>query len=277
MKKLLGKAFPFVENVCRINDITEIRVRVGQKLLVKTLYGEIYAPFVADENYIDSVIDAATNNSRYAYEDSISNGFIDYADGIRIGVSGNGWVNNGKTVYKNFYSLCIRVPHEINFYPDFPDTIIENFENTLLISPPGGGKTTLLREIAYRLSEKYDLLIIDEREEICGKNLIMRRGKRCDVMQGVPKKYAFETAIRTMAPQIVACDELFGDDDFSAVERLILSGIKVVATYHADRYLPDRLNETFYYKIFLSSKPKPGSIVSIVCKNGDRKIINVDS
>ncbi len=124
MKKLLGKAFPFVENVCRIKDITEIRVRVGQKLLVKTLYGEVFAPFIADGNYIDGVIDAATNNSRYAYEDSISNGFIDYADGIRIGVSGNGWVNNGKTVYKNFYSLCIRVPHEVNFYPDFPDNII---------------------------------------------------------------------------------------------------------------------------------------------------------
>ena len=263
MQKMLGDAYPYVENVCDVNEINEIRIRLGQKILVKTYCGAFFVPFVADDAYIESVVDSVTNNSRYAFEETISEGYVDYAGGIRVGLVGEGWNNGDRSVFRKFYSLCIRIPHEIKSYSALPDELLNDFDNTLLVSPPGGGKTTLLRECAYRLSLKHDLLIIDERSEICGKNLVISHGKRADIIQGIPKKRAFETAIRTMAPEIVVCDELFGEEDFCAVERIIFSGIKVMATFHADGKVRPALDRLFANKIYLSSKPHPGSIKSI--------------
>lgn len=270
MQKMLGEAYPYVVNVCPENEITEIRIRVGKRIEIKTRQGRFFTRFSADGEYIENLIKRITNNSKYAYEDRLSQGYVDYSDGIRIGVAGDGWVNNGKIIYKKIYSLCVRIPHIIEVSAEPVKKILDNFDNTLLVSPPGGGKTTLLRCIAEKLSENNDLLIIDERSEICGRGLVFYRGTRCDVIQGVPKEYAFETAIRTMSPQIVVCDELFGEKDYFAVKTLIGSGIKVAATFHSDGVIPDMLNELFYYKVFLSSKPTPGSIKSIVCGTAAR-------
>lgn len=265
MQKMLGEAYPYVINVCPENEITEIRIRVGKRIEIKTRCGRFFTRFLADGEYIENLIKRVTNDSKYAYEYQLSQGYIDYSDGIRIGVVGDGWVKNGKIIYKKIYSLCVRIPHIIEVSARPIKKILDKFDNTLLVSPPGGGKTTLLRCMAEKLSEKCDLLIIDERSEICGRGLTFYRETHCDVIQGVPKEYAFETAIRTMSPQIVVCDELFGEKDFFAVKTLIGAGIKVAATFHSDGVIPDMLNELFYYKVFLSSKPMPGSIKSIVC------------
>ena len=111
---------------------------------------------------------------------------------------------------------------------------------------------------------RYDVLIIDEREEICGKDKSMRTGIRADVMQGVPKRLVYERAIRTMAPQIVVCDELFGKEDYEAVSRLSSSGVKVLASFHSDTDADEKLKSLFPNRIILSSNPRPGSIVSII-------------
>ncbi len=268
MQKLLGEVYYYINNVCLIDKITEIRIRINQKIIIKTKDSSIYLPFVATKKFIDDVVDRATNFSRYAYQGNISKGYIDYEGGVRIGLTGEGWNNGRDNVFREIYSLCIRIPHEIKSI-NIPDEIIKK-ENILIISPPGGGKTTLLREISRRLGERYDLLIIDEREEICGKRLQFDPSSRCDVVQGIPKDVVFENIIRSMSPQIVACDELFGEKDYTSVKEIIRSGVNVIATVHGNNHIPDVLNGIFNTKIYLSSIPHPGIIKSIVCNNNEK-------
>ena len=266
MQKLLGeKICEKINSVVNGAKIYEIRLRTGKDIHLKTEKGDIFLDQTVTEKMLSEIVSVAANNSLYAYEAQISNGYIDYRNGIRIGIVGEGVNTEGGFVsLKKIFSLCIRFPHEVIGCAKDISYLLDDFENTLIISPPGAGKTTLLREAARLLSMRYDVLIVDEREEICGKGKTLRTGQRADVMQGVPKRLVYERAIRTMAPQIVVCDELFGEEDFSAVRRIALSGVKVLASYHSDKDVSEPLKSIFRNRIILSSNPHPGSIVSIV-------------
>ncbi len=266
MQKLLGgKICEKINSIINGAKIYEIRLRTGKDIHLKTEKGDIFLDQTVTEKMLSEIVSVAANNSLYAYEAQISNGYIDYRNGIRIGIVGEGVNTEGGFVsLKKIFSLCIRFPHEVIGCAKDISYLLDDFENTLIISPPGAGKTTLLREAARLLSMRYDVLIVDEREEICGKGKTLRTGQRADVMQGVPKRFVYERAIRTMAPQIVVCDELFGEEDFSAVRRIALSGVKVLASYHSNKDVSEPLKSIFRNRIILSSNPHPGSIVSIV-------------
>ena len=266
MEKLLGeRLYNAIYKKIGSAELYELRLRTGKEIHVKTSEGEVFLDETVNEGMLAEIVTAATNNSVYAYENQISNGYVDYRNGIRIGITGAGVNTDGNFVsVKKYYSLCIRFPHEIIGCAKDVSHILDKFENTLIISPPGGGKTTLLREMGRLLAMRYDVLIIDEREEICGKDKSMRTGIRADVMQGVPKRLVYERAIRTMAPQIVVCDELFGKEDYEAVSRLSSSGVKVLASFHSDTDADEKLKSLFPNRIILSSNPRPGSIVSII-------------
>ena len=267
MEKLLGgELFQAVISCAPKNSITEIRLRIDKKIYVKTKSGGQFINFIAQKYLLEKIVAEATDYSLYAYEKEISEGYIPYKNGIRIGIVGNGRVGENNIIgYKEIFALNIRIPHQILDCPLEIMSLLENFQSTLIISPPYGGKTTLIREMARILSEKSDVMVIDERYELCGENCVLERGERCDIVQGVPKNRVFETAIRTMAPEIVVCDELFGDSDYLAVKRITLSGIKCLATFHCTdiNRVPVTLKEIFGNIITLSSKPVAGSIVSI--------------
>ena len=114
----------------------------------------------------------------------------------------------------------------------------------------------------------YDTVIIDERSEIAG-NSIDFKNKRVDIIQGIPKNIIFEKIIRSMSPQIVVCDELFSNQDILAVQNFTRAGIKCIASFHAVNidYVEPELKKIFNKFITLSSKPKVGSITSIINKN----------
>lgn len=266
MRNLLGETlYGKITAVCAGDRLTEVRLRLNKEIMLKTVCGVVFLDEAADGELLERVVKNATNNSRYAYEEEIDRGYIDYRGGVRIGITGEARRSvNGIIAISRIYSLCIRVPHEIIGCASPLGELLDDFQNTLLISPPGGGKTTLLRETARLLAKRSDVAIIDERGEICGKDLSLRIGERCDVLQGVPKSEAFERIVRTMSPEIVVCDELFGQKDFEAVERLDSSGIKVLASYHSGGDAPEKLKRLFVNRVILSSKPRPGSIVSIV-------------
>ena len=246
-------------------DVTEIRVRVHKPLLLKLATGYRLCDFVPSETYPEEVLKRATLFSPYAFEDQISSGYVAYRNGVRIGVAGKGKrLSAGKLVFSRINSLCIRFPHEIiglsrrlgDFYSDFSDTLV--------VSPPFCGKTTLIRDMALTLSERYDTLYIDEREELCG-DLSMKTGKRADVIQGIPKEYLYENVIRSMSPQIVVCDELFSENDFTAIRSFSLAGIKCLASFHGTDFdhLPEIAKRLFRRFIFLTDKPAVGTVSSI--------------
>ena len=204
MEKLLGEeVWSFVK--AQKEEIREIRIRLFRPVTVKTQHGVVYSDLIANQELINGILARATEGSFYAYEDQIAKGYIEYGKGMRIGVVGDSTFNGEKIALRRAYSLCIRIPHEI--IGCAAPYVKDDFCSTLIVSPPSGGKTTMLRDFCRLLSQRYDLLVVDERYEICGADLSMKMGDRCDVVQGVDKRRVYETAIRTMAPEIVACDE----------------------------------------------------------------------
>lgn len=231
------------------NFITEIRVRKGQPVIIeyKGEYKYINSLGICESarnaisiNDIDSIIVRATKGSVYSYAEQIKSGFITVFHGIRIGIAGE-YVTQGSEVktIKNITSINIRIPHNVTGCSNF---IIENLffdglHSTMLYSKPGLGKTTMLRDLAINLSkmQKYNILVFDERNEISaidadgnGYDL----GDRVDIVRCYNKKSAIAEAIRAMKPQIILTDELYGEDDISAMKYADNCGICIVASSH---------------------------------------------
>ncbi len=244
----------FRERMCecleKFEEICEIRVRSNKNLVVYTFGGRYVTDYIATQEDIDYILKIATSRSLYAVEESIKCGYISCDGGIRIGLSGEAVLDNGKLrSIKNINILVIRIAKSVQNLPMEVLPIINNFDNTLILSPPFLGKTTLLREMTRRLSDKgNDILVIDERNEISAtvdgkQNLDL--GANTDVMVGVPKIACYEGAVRTMAPDIIVTDEIFGEREVDCLVDSVRSGVKVMATAHAcniDKFL---LNKSY--------------------------------
>jgi stage III sporulation protein AA len=130
-------------------------------------------------------------------------------------------------------------------------------KNTLIISPPGCGKTTYLRDISRKLCELSDVinvLIIDERFEIAsqyGGARLLNVGKYVDVLSGCDKTYGFREGVRTLRPDVIITDELVSEDDVKACNNAIMSGITVVASAHAQD-INDLKNKAIFKELFSS-------------------------
>ncbi len=244
----------FRERMCecleKFEELCEIRVRSNKNLVVYTFGGRYVTDYIATQEDIDYILKIATSRSLYAVEESIKCGYISCDGGIRIGLSGEAVLDNGKLrSIKNINSLVIRIAKSVQNLPMEVLPIINNFDNTLILSPPFLGKTTLLREMTRRLSDKgNDILVIDERNEISAtvdgkQNLDL--GANTDIMVGVPKIACYEGAVRTMAPDIIVTDEIFGEREVDCLVDSVRSGVKVMATAHAcniDKFL---LNKSY--------------------------------
>ncbi len=185
-----------------------------------------------DRDDIADCVFRAGKYSVYSVEEQIKKGFITAEYGERIGLAGEYVLEKGQPLaIRNFTSLCIRVPHEvIGCGAEIYQKCFSNrLCNLLIVSPPGLGKTTILRDLGRLLSENThkNILICDERGEIAQGET----GTSCDVLRYADKWTAFDAGIRAMRPEIVITDEL-STDDCRAVQRAIDAGIYVLASAH---------------------------------------------
>ena len=273
MEKLLGdklcqRLYSFVDKSC----LTEIRIRLGKEIVLKNIRGKVLTGIIADEKLLTNIMDIATNFSMYSYEDELKRGFVYYKDGIRIGVGGQASIRDeGMGAFKKISSLCIRIPHEIKGCSEKVKFLYENYNNTLIVAPPGCGKTTLIRDLTRVLARSHDVLVIDERYEFGGLSGKLDIGKMSDLIQGVPKHLCFEGAIKALSPEIIVCDEIFGQRDAEVVKKTVGAGVKILAGIHSDSFenvekLGLRFECYFDNFIVLSSNPQVGSIKSIIRK-----------
>lgn len=199
-----------------------------------------YEAIRATSSHIDEAIELASKSSVYSVEDEIRNGFITIDGGHRIGICGSAVIRDGKIAFvRDISALNYRLAREIKGAADeIINAVINNgtVHSTLVISPPGAGKTTMLRDIARQLSNAgVRVCIVDERREIAA----MRNGKTdfdlgssVTVFSGAPKAAGMLMMLRAMSPDVILTDELGTLSDSRAAARIINSGTRVITSVH---------------------------------------------
>ncbi|QQY80606.1 stage III sporulation protein AA [Keratinibaculum paraultunense] len=204
---------------------------------------------VSKEN-IDKTFKLISNYSIYAFEEEIRNGFITLKGGHRVGIAGKViYKDHGIDTIRDISSLNIRIAREKKGVSEhilkyIISMVNKKIYNTLIISPPQCGKTTLLRDIIRNLSNGFHLLdkgfkigVIDERSELAGMyNGVPQHdiGIRTDVLDGCNKKDGTNMLLRAMSPDIIAMDEIGSISDIEAIHESLKAGVNILATVHGN-------------------------------------------
>lgn len=271
MKKDKGLLYLFPVNMRtlwqRVADmaekVQEIRLRRDKSVIVMTHEGELFLKrdgtlgktdadaYVTDGRDMEEILNYMCHYSIYAFEDEIRKGFLTMPGGHRVGVAGQAVLDDGENIrsLKNISYMNIRVAHEVYGAADrVLPFLYEDGKicNTLIISPPGCGKTTLLRDLIRQVSDGngygngVTVGVVDERSEIAGSFMGVAQndiGRRTDVLDGCPKVSGMMMLVRAMGPKVIAVDELGGTEDYQALKRAAASGCKLLATVHGDGIL----------------------------------------
>lgn len=226
-------------------DLTELRLRAGRPVQLVRLSGERLGGEVSAGQVVLAA-QALAGHSLYAREEELREGYFTTEGGCRVGVCGRMTMRDGQPeLMTHVGSVCVRVARSVRGAADgVMDALYEAGRplSALVISPPGLGKTTLLRDIARQMSDGTGgrrgarVCIADERGELAGCSMgvpTLDVGRRTDVMDGCSKRAAMRLLLRGMSPEVIVTDELGHAGDREAVMEAVRSGVSVVASAHA--------------------------------------------
>ncbi|MDD5948704.1 MAG: stage III sporulation protein AA [Lachnospiraceae bacterium] len=278
-------------------QLQEIRLRAGKPLVMiyqnrecflsaaGVLTEKIQEAVLVDPKWLRESMEYVSNYSFYAYEEEMRQGYITIRGGHRVGIAGKTVIEGEHIVQmKHISFMNIRLSHEkIGCGNAICPYIVEKDEvlSTLLISPPRCGKTTMLRDLIRILSSGegmergYTVGVVDERSELGGCYMGIPQnnlGPRTDVLDCCPKAQGMMMLLRSMAPQIIAVDEIGGSKDMDALKYAANCGCALLATVHGSsmedvrtRPIVGSLVDMHIFKryIVLASGKRLGNVSSI--------------
>ena len=247
IKKVLGSTINNIlqENHIPFSKLQEIRLRIGKPLIIVSDNIEFVLHKIIEKEELMEILEYVSNYSLYAFENELKQGFITIEGGHRVGMTGQVLIEDGEVKnIKHISSMNIRISHEILNCADiiFP-YITEDKQicNTLIISPPRFGKTTMLRDLIRQVSDGNRWVrgctvgVVDERSELGGCYLGVPQnqlGIRTDILDCCPKSKGMLMLVRSMAPQVIAVDEIGSAEDIHSLEYAMHCGCKMMATIH---------------------------------------------
>lgn len=231
------------------NLLEEIRIRVDREILLKIGQVEYILNYIISSKEILEILQKICDNSIYTYQNQICNGYITIKGGHRVGITGSIVFKEGQVInISHIYSLNFRIAKEIigcsNKILKYILNIKENTVfNSIILSPPGRGKTTLLRDCVRNISDGIEEIgfkginvgVVDERGEIAAmyKGIPQNDlGKRTDILDNVSKDIGMKMLIRSMNPNVIVADEIGTAEDVLAINYAVCSGIKGIFTAH---------------------------------------------
>ena len=250
-------------NLYTKKQLQEIRLRVNKPVILKYRYNDVILKYKIKSEDILQILERFCENSIYAYKNQICQGFLTIKGGHRVGITGTVVIEDNKIInIKYISSLNIRIAKEIlncsdNILNEILDLNNQTIFNTLLVSPPGKGKTTMLRDLVRQISngipgKKFNGLtvgLVDERGEIAATYKGVPQndiGIRTDVIGNIDKASGLEMLIRSMCPQVVACDEIGSVQDVFAIKKALVAGVKGIFTMHGKNMEDIKKNKTVY-------------------------------
>ena len=275
------------------DNIEEIRLRTSKPLSLKIGQEIKILKYQVTQEDVLRAFEKVCENSVYSYRRQICDGYITIRGGNRVGIVGSAVIDNGQTININYISsLNFRIARQkIGCSNQIIEDLIngQTIYNTLIISPPGCGKTTILRDIIRNISNGIRVIgfkgnnvgVVDERGEIAAmyKGIPQNDiGIRTDVIDNMPKPEAMRMLVRSMSPDVIACDEIGSLEDVKAIDYAMCSGVKGIFTSHGkdieeinrNPELSKLLNKHIFERIVILNPQKLGEAECVHLDKGEK-------
>ena len=264
-------------------QIEEIRLRSSKPLILKIGQETYITDYIVKQQDILQAFEKICENSVYSYRRQICDGYITIRGGNRVGIVGSAVIDNGQVININYISsLNFRIAREQKgcsnlVIREIIDETNNSIYNTLIVSPPGCGKTTFLRDIIRNISNGIKEIgfqgktvgVVDERGEIAAmyKGIPQNDiGIKTDVVDNMPKPEAMRMLVRSMCPDVITCDEIGSIEDIKAIDYAMCCGVKGIFTAHGkdleelnrNPELTKLLNKHIFERIILLNPEKRG-------------------